>query len=101
MLSVLLIIEVVSHHTVFPLFHSFFSLSNSYPTFVSAVVLPESVFCNAEYCDEDSSFSVLCSGVDSNIEITCYYDGDTEPSHPCKSTHYLYYRGLDLSSQSL
>ena len=77
----------------------FLSLSNSYLTFLSVVIVPTDVpysrqestpavphvICNTEYCEEDSSVSVLCSGVDSNIEITCYYDGDREPSHPCKS----------------
>ena len=90
----------VSHHTKFPLFCS--CLPNScishFSLSLSAVVLP--VICNAEYCDEDSSVSILCSGVDSNIEITCYYDSDTEPSHPCKNASaiiYLYYRSLLLS----
>ena len=97
--------EVVSYHTIYPLFCKFF-LPNSYPTSLSAVVLPEStpVICYAEYHEEDSTVTlvyILCRGVDSNIEITCNYDHDHDHD-PCKniSDTYLYYRSLVLGSQS-
>ena len=97
--------EVVSY-TIYFRCSADFSLPNSYPTSLSAVVLPEStpVICYAEYHEEDSTVTlvyILCRGVDSNIEITCNYDHDHDHD-PCKniSDTYLYYRSLVLGSQS-